>query len=273
MVPPSRLAEDPTMTTRRRGVFGVFGVLGAAAACATLFAACGGGGGMAPATVDLTGHWLVYLTPTGLAEIDPSAIYLGQSGNTVDGAGITGIVSGNVVSMTSTTNSFATSFDVTATSTAATGTFAISGSINVSGTMRLAKFSPTGTLTATGSIRGSTISLNFATAAGSCDYSDAGLSVLEEVDLIGASGAEHFEIDFTPGGLAVGTLSVPTTVAASVVYRTDTDGVEVDASTGSLTVTQYDGSGFAVSFTLTLTGGGTITGTLTVVWDIAFYEP
>lgn len=243
-----------------------------ALACLLLAACGGGGGGTLPAAVDLTGYWQLYLTPAGFQEIGPSCVYLSQTGSLVDGAAINGTVSGNVVVLSSTATSIQTAFAGTATSTAVNGTFAITGAVTVNGSFRLVKFTPTGTVAISGTVGSTAVDLDLATGVGSRDFSDQAKTVLEEVELVAAIGSEHLELDFTPAGLTVGVLAVPGDVAATVTYRNDATDVELDGS-GTLTLTRYDGSGFAGSFTLTLTGGGTLTGSFDVSWDIASYEP
>ena len=63
---------------------------------------CGGGTDLLPPTIDLTGYWMFYMTPTGGEEIGPSAVFLTQTGAMLDGADITGTVSGNSFSIYST---------------------------------------------------------------------------------------------------------------------------------------------------------------------------
>ena len=46
---------------------------------------------------------------------------------------------------------------------------------------------------------------------------------------------------------------------------------ELDADSGTVTVTAFDDNGFTGSFSLTFPGGGTLTGTFDVVWDIEAY--
>jgi hypothetical protein len=236
-------------------------------------AACSGGGGPAAPTVDLSGYWRFYMTPTGSPEIGPSPVFLSQTGAALDGAAISGTVSGNGFTVTSSPGPFVLSLSGSASPTLATGNLAISGGINANGTFRMVKFVPTGTMSATGTVAGQSVTMTGATAIGSRDYSDASLTILEEVEIALAYGNEHLEIDFSPGGLAIGALAVPGTVTVAVVYRNDVSEVEVDATAGTLTVTKYDGTGFAGSFTLTLPGGGSLTGSFDVSWDIASFEP
>lgn len=247
-------------------------VLGAAALLG--LGSCGGGGGGAAPTINLTGYWQLYLTPTGGAETGPSAVYLTQSGATVDGAAITGTVSGNSFTITSAVSGlFTVNCQGTLSGTVATGTMTLSGLINGTGTFRLVGFTPTGTLAASGTVQGVPVNMTTTAGIGKRAYSDAGLTMLTQVEIVAAYGSQHLEIDFSPAGLTVGTLAVPGTVTATVVYRDDVNTIELAASSGTVTVTRYNGSGFAGSFALTLPGGGSLTGTFDVSWDIAAYDP
>jgi hypothetical protein len=78
-------------------------------------------------------------------------------------------------------------------------------------------------------------------------------------------GDEHVEVNFDASGMAVGSLGVPIDVAAIVLYRSDTATIEDSAASGTVTVTRYDGSGFAGTFSLTLSGGESITESFDVV--------
>ncbi|MCC6670028.1 MAG: hypothetical protein IT458_03140 [Planctomycetes bacterium] len=236
--------------------------------------ACGGGGGSGGTPANLAGYWQLYLTPTGsTVETGPSPVFLSQNGATVDGAAITGTVSGNSFTMTSNAIVFTTSFTGTVSGGIASGTMSISGIINATGTFRLVPMTPTGTMSATGTVQGQSVNMTTTAAIGSRDYTDPGLTMLDEVEIAMAYGSEHLEIDFSAAGMAVGALGVPGTVTATVLYRNDTTTTELAASSGTVTVTRYDGSGCAGSFTLNLPGGGTLTGSFDVSWNIAAYDP
>lgn len=252
-------------TTKRR--FMPMLALALAAACS------GGGGGMAPAAVDVTGYWQLYLTPAGGAESGPGCVYLAQTGNSVDGAEISGSVSGITVSLTAAAQAFTIVINGTAVGDSISGTLSISGLITGTGTFRMQRFAPTGTMSVAGTIGSSAVALDIATAVGARSYSDAARTVLEQVMITAAIGDEHCEIDFTPAGLAIGAFGVPGTVVATVTYRNDSVELDLTAGSGTLTVTRYDGSGFAGSYTLTLSGGGSISGSFDVAWDIAAYDP
>jgi hypothetical protein len=237
--------------------------------------ACGGGGGAAPPTIDLTGYWQLYMTPTGSTdEAGPSPLFLSQTGAAVDGAAIAGTVSGNSFSITSSPSGlFTIRVDGALVGNEADGTMQVTGLFSASGTFRMVRFAPAGTMTASGTLQGAPISLNTTAAIGSRSYSDAGLTVLEDVKVTAAYGDAQLDLFFTPAGLAVGTLAVPGTVVVTVDYRDDTNVIELDADGGTVTVTAYDNNGFTGSFSLTLPGGGTLTGTFDVVWDIEAYSP
>jgi hypothetical protein len=257
------MANWKTMALRLLGAAAILGSIG-----------CGSSDTALGTPADLTGYWQLYLTPTGGTEVGPSPVYLSQTGGTVDGAAINGTVVGNTVSLTSTAGGlFTTAFVGMVSGTTIAGTMSISGTITATGTFRLVRFTPTGTMTAVGTIQGISVLMNSTAAIGARDYADQGLTTLAEVEIAMAYGSEHLEIDFSPAGLAVGTLSVPGTITAAVTYRDDLVAIELDADGGTVTVTQYDGTGFAGSFALTLPGGGSLNGTFAVSWDIAAYDP
>jgi hypothetical protein len=236
---------------------------------------CSGGGGPAAPTIDVTGYWQLFLTPDGSPdESGPSPLYLSQSGATVDGAAVTGTVSGNHFSISSVVSGlFTVRCDGTLIGNTATGTLEVSGAITATGTFRMVRFTPAGTMTATGTLSGVAVSMNTSAAIGSRSYSDVGLTVLEHVAITAAYGSQQLDIDISAAGLAAGTLAVPGTITASVSYRDDSNVLDLDADGGTVTVTTYDNNGFTGSFSLTLPGGGTLTGTFDVVWDIEAYEP
>ncbi len=238
-------------------------------------AACGGSGSdAAPPTENLTGFWQLFLTPTGSpTENGPSAIYLSQNGATIAGAGTIGTMSGAAFSMTSNGGSFVAAFNGTATATTANGTVTFTGGgLNASGTFRLARFTPAGTLSVSGMIGSNSIDITTTSGYGSRDYSDPALTMLAEVEIGAANVDAQLEIDFSPGGLTVGALNVPGDVTALVLYRSGATIVEVETTSGTLTVTQYDSNGFAGSFSLTLDGGGTITGSFDVSFDLESFD-
>jgi hypothetical protein len=250
----------------------------ARAACLTLLlglSGCGSDGELLPPTIDLTGYWMLYLTPTGaLNENGPSPVFLTQTGAAVDGAAIVGTVSGNTFSLTSAVPGLFTMYvNGALVGNEATGTMLMTGGISATGTFRMVGFTPTGTLTATGTLQSTAVNITTNAAIGSRDYTDPGLTVLDEVEIAAAYGSEHFEIDFSATGMAVGALAVPGTVTATVTYRTDAVTIEIPATGGTVTVTTFDGNGFAGSFSLTFPGNETLTGTFTVSWDIAAYDP
>jgi hypothetical protein len=191
----------------------------------------------------------------------------------VDGAAISGTVVGNRFVLTAAVDPFTLVVDGTLVGNTATGTLTITGMINATGTFRLERFTPSGTTTASGMLQGIAIDLDTDSAVGSRDYSDPGLTVLEEVEVIAAHGDEHLELDFVPSGLAVGTLAVASTVMVVVTYRNDTASIELDATGGTVTITRYDDDGIAGSYSLTLDGGSTLAGTFDVAFDLEAYSP
>ncbi|HEX6812435.1 MAG TPA: hypothetical protein VF384_12475 [Planctomycetota bacterium] len=235
-------------------------------------AACGGGSDAAPPTENLTGFWQLYLTPTGsTTEQGPSAIYLSQTDAMISAAGATGSMSGASFTLTVDSGGIVAQFNGTATPTSAAGTVTLTSLITVTATFRLERFTPVGTFDVSGTIDGVAVDLTGA-GYGSLDYVDEALTQLGEVEIGAADVDAQLEIAFSPTGLVVGALGVPDDITAVVLYRTGSTVTESTCA-GSVTITQYDGSGIAGSFTLTLDAGGTITGTFEVSFDLESYDP
>ena len=243
-----------------------------AAAVLGLCGCSGGGGGTA--NIDLTGYWMIYLTPAGGTETGPSPVYLSQNGATVDGAAITGSVSGSSFALSTTVSGlFTIQFLGSLTGNTGTGTMTITGVISGSGTFRIVGFTPTGTMTADGTLQTVAIAMDTTAAVGARVYTDPGLLALDRVEITAAYGSKDLEIAISAGSLTTGTLAVPGTVTATATYRDDTNNIELTADGGTITVTRYDGNGFAGSFALTFPGAGTLTGTFDVSWNLATYAP
>ena len=235
--------------------------------------ACGGGSDAAPPTEDLTGFWQLFLTPAGsTTETGPSAVYLSQTGAIITGAGTVGTMSGASFSMTVDSGGLVASFQGLATASSATGTVTLSGPFQATGTFRLARFAPTGTFEVSGTIDGVMVDLTTTAGYGSLDYADFALTLLDEVEIGAADAHQQIEIDFSPNGLNVGTLGVPSDITAVVLYRSGSSVTE-STSSGTVTITHYDANGIAGSFTLTLDSGDTIGGTFDVSFDIQSYDP
>lgn len=248
--------------------------LSALALSALLCGCSGGSDPAAPPTVDMTGHWMLYLTPTGGVETGPSATYIAQNGASINGPAMTGSVSANNVSIVSDPGIFVITFNGTANATQATGSMTISGIINATGTFRLERFTPAGTMDMTGSIQGVPINvINATTVAGSRDYLDQALTQLDCVEFALNDENVQIEVAIDVTGLVVGALNVPGDVTISVLYRDDVNTIEEAVTSGTLTVNTYDGTSFEGTFSFTMTGGNTLTGAFDVTWDIDSYDP
>jgi fibronectin-binding autotransporter adhesin len=245
--------------------FGMAAVLG--------LCGCSGGGGSA-ANVDLTGYWMLYLTPAGGTETGPAPVYLSQTGATVDGASITGSVSGSNFALSTTVSGlFTIQLLGSLSGHTGNGTMTITGVITGSGTFRIVGFTPTGTMTADGTLQSVAVAMDTAAAIGARVYTDPGLTALDRVDITAAYGSQDLEIAISAASLTTGALAVPGTVTATATFRDDANQIELDADGGTITVTTYDDTGFAGSFALTFPGGGTLTGTFDVSWDMSTYAP
>jgi len=254
-----------TISTSLRA-FGMAAVLG--------LCGCSGGGGPAAPSVDLTGYWMLYMTPAGGTETGPAAVYLSQAGATVDGASITGSVSGNSFALSTTVSGlFTIQLLGSLSGNTGIGTMSITGVITGSGTFRMVGFTPNGTMTADGTLQSVAVAMDTTAAIGARVYTDPGLTALDRVEITAAYGSQDLEIAISAAGLTTGALAVPGTVTVTATYRDDANEIELDADGGTITVTTYDGSGFAGSFSLTFPGGGSLTGTFDVSWDMSTYDP
>lgn len=244
------------------------------AASATLAACGGGGGGSTAPAYDLSGHWLLSLTPAGsTTPVGPLAVCLAQTGAAFDGVDVTGSMSGGSFTLQADGGAFQLTLSGTAASAdAASGTATFSGAIQGSGTFQLTRFDPAGTMDATGSLDGHPITATSGTAVGIRTYSDAALTALTEVTVAIVAEDIDLELTFDPAALAVGTLAVPSPLAVEVLLRSDGVILSATASGGSVDVTRYDGSGIAGTYSV-VTSVGTITGAFDVAFDIGEYAP
>jgi hypothetical protein len=110
-------------------------------------------------------------------------------------------------------------------------------------------------------------------AAGAREYDDPGRTNLTEIEVSFGNGAVFLELEFQPSGLSVGAKTVGTDITVGVELADDAESRSVAATGGTVTVTRYDGTGFAGSYALTLAGGGTLTGSFDVGWDFDSFEP
>ena len=232
----------------------------------------GGGGGGGGAPVDLTGSWLVYVDVTG-EEIGPFSVYLNQSGAVLDGVSITGTVSGNT--FTATSQDFlglGLNLSGTVNGTTAQGTLSIANT-PITGAFRMTAFAPDGALVASGSVQSQSLNVNANIAAGGREYDDPARTNLTEIEVSFGNGDLYVELQFLPAGLGVGTKTVGSDITVSVEVADDMQSIEADASSGTVTISRYDGNGFAGTYSLTLAGGGTLTGSFDVGWDFESFEP
>ena len=254
--------------------------MGARTRCGSLLASmllmfssgCSGGGGGGGSTVDITGSWLVYLNVTG-EEIGPFSVFLNQTGNALDGVSITGTVNGNTFTATS-LEFFGIGLQLNGTvnGTTAQGSLAIANT-PITGTFRMDSFAPAGSLSVAGNVQGVPVSVTSNIAAGTREYDDVMKTNLSEIEVSFGDGAVYVELSFLPGGLGLGSHTAGTDITVTVDVADDMQSIQSDAVGGTVNVTRYDGTGFAASYTLTLAGGGTVTGSFDVTWDILAYEP
>lgn len=239
---------------------------------ASLFG-CSGGSDSSPPPADMSGNWLFYMTPPGGgAESGPEAVLITQNGASLNGAGMTGSISGNNFTMTADAVIFTLVLRGTVQGDSGSGTLEIQGLTGLTGSFRLQRFTPTGTLTANGSMQGRTVAVDTTTAAGARVFLDPGMTMLDQVEFVAMMPDSQFEIAIDASGVAVGTLAVPGDVAVNVLYRGDAFSIEVQALGGSIEVLQYDASGFSGTFNLDLPAGDNVTGSFQVSFDFDAYD-
>jgi hypothetical protein len=236
-----------------------------------VLAGCGGGGG-GGGYGTLDGNWQFWLNVTG-DEIGPYPVYLIQNGGAIDGANLSGTISGG-------------SFQVTypgflglnltlsgvVTGNTASGILAITG-LPITGTFRMQSMQPDGSMVASGTVAGSAANFNATTAVGGREYSDINKTQLTEVEVSYGDGTIFLELAFSAAGLGVGTLVVGTDIQVEVGYVTDLAQWDVTATGGTLTITRYDGMGIAGTYSIQTPGGSTVTGSFDVDWNYEAYEP
>jgi hypothetical protein len=164
-------------------------------------------------------------------------------------------------------------FTGTLTGTTASGTLSITGS-SLTGTFRMQAFTPTGDLSMTGSVGGVATTLNATTACGRREYSDTGLTQLTGVELCSDDAVVRVHVDIGAAGLGVGALPVGGGgLDVELSYDTGVAQVELSASGGTFTVTSYDANGMMGTYTLNFPGGGSVSGSFDVAWDMNAFIP
>jgi hypothetical protein len=242
------------------------------AAAAALAGACSSGGGGTGVPGSLAGEWKVWLTLNG-QEIGPYATCFDQSGVTLDGVGISGTVIGNNFTVT---NDDLAGLEVVFTGTVAgsfaAGALTISGT-SIVGTFRMEAFAPVGSLAMTGTVNGTSAAAQGTTASGRREYTDQGQTQLDNVEVCLDDGIVRVHLTFDATGLGLGTLAVGGGgVTANLSHETDGAVIDETATGGSVTITRYDGSGMAGTYTLQF-AGGSVSGSFDVAWDLEAFEP
>ena len=242
------------------------------AACLGL-AACSSDSDVPPA--NMAGHWLLYIGDPagGPVESGPFGMFFAQNGSTLDGLAGTGTVVGNSFSFTQSDPLFTIDYVGVVIGTSVSGTLTVSGLISATGTFRLEQFQPAGTFTASGLVNGNTIDVNSTVAFGQRRYDDVALTNLIQVRVTHTAHDMEFELEFPlPAALSVGTLSAPG-FPVTISFSDDVQSFELPATSGSVTVTKYDATGFASTFSLTMGTGETVTGSFDMIWDVEVYDP
>ncbi len=241
---------------------------------ALTLAACSGGSDPAPPSFNATGNWMTWLEdPTTMEESGPFGSYvMANTAGILDGVGLTGQVSGNNLNISVDIGIGVLTFSGVMVSNEVAGTAQLSG-FPQTGNFRMQMFTPTGTLTGNGTVGGTTVAANSTTAFCERNYSDISLTTLAAVNVVDDDGLTRFEIDFVqPGSLGVGTIDA-SIVPINVILWNDLGRADIQATSGTVTVTQYDATGFAATYNLTLPGGESVTGGFDVVFDLDAYDP
>lgn len=239
-----------------------------------LLTACGGGNGTSAPAFNATGYWQTTLTdPSSGDETGPYGSYLMQSGSLVDGVAVTGSVAGNLLDMDVLLPGLPSVLEFTGTLSGqqVTGFYTLFG-FPLSAAFRMQPFTPTGLVTANGTVGGLAVNVNTTTAFGERKYSDEALTMLTGVDVVHDDGTIRFEIEFDPTSLAVGVLDA-SVESVGVYAGDDNDEFSTVATSGSVTITQYDAGGFVATFNLTLPSAQSITGSFDVAYDLEAYAP
>ncbi|MEZ5963736.1 MAG: hypothetical protein R3F56_07815 [Planctomycetota bacterium] len=240
----------------------------------SMLPACsGGGGGSGGPPAVLAGQWMVWLTVNS-EEIGPFATCLTQSGASIGGVGMTGSVSGNTFTLTNDDlGGLTVQFQGASTGNQASGTFAVQGS-SLIGAFRMQTFAPAGALTMSGTVNGVSPAVSTTIASGRREYSDMAHTMLEDLEVACDDGLVRTHLTFGATGFTTGTLAVGGGgITATVSYETGGSVFDLTANGGSVTVTRDDASGMAGSYTLNFVGGGSLSGSFDVAWDMDAYQP
>jgi hypothetical protein len=246
---------------------------GAVAFALAIVGGCSSGSGGTTTAGALDGQWMVWMTVQG-QEIGPFASAFSQSGATVSGVGLSGTINGNDFTVTnSDVGGLQVVFTGTLTGTTASGTLSITGS-SVAGTFRMQAFQPTGDLSMSGTVGGLATAVNATAACGRREYTDPELTQLTGVELSFDDAIVRVHVDIDAAGLSVGALPVGGGgLAVTLSYDTGAAQVEATANGGTFTVTSYDGNGMAGTYTLQFPGGGSVSGSFDVAWDMNAFVP
>jgi len=250
-----------------------------AAACLAAAVLAGGcGDDDAGVGIDVTGGWKCSAEGMGGA-----FAYLEQAGGDVTGIigdmVISGTASGGTVSLIlgdEASGDYMAGNLTTAGPDTLVGSFdAYEGDVLVgsaSGIME--RFTPSGAFAASGTHGGQAVSIDTTDLACGLVEDDGSevscrVSYLESADYVA-------EMLFHPGSsvLGVGTFNnLGTDIIVEFRVATQAGCVSDHAVSGTVTVSKFDASGFTGTFDITLNGGGTLTGSFDVPWDIISGTP
>ncbi len=233
-------------------------------------ASCSSDSDATPAT--LQGHWKTFLQPSGNPETGPYPTYFEQIGTVLNGIGGTGVVNGNTMVYDTVIAGLDTTFVGTYGTTNITGTFSAADGL-VTGIFRMEPYTPAGSFTANGTINSEVIAVSATDAIGQRMYGDVALTQLDAVFVMHMAADTEFDLTFNnPAALTTGTLSIPGTISVDVALMDDLVSNQVTGTGGTVTVTKYDSTGFAATFTIDM-GGESVTGSFDVSWDVDTYQP
>jgi hypothetical protein len=146
------------------------------------------------------------------------------------------------------------------------------GALVDSGPFTMERFTPSGQLLLSGPVAGQPVSIDTTDLACGVVWVE-GSEVWADVVYVTPTGVT--EVMFRPKSSALGTGTFTTATEVVVEFQETTPAnTYFDFSgAGTVEITKFDASGFTGSFSFTQNGGGTMTGSFDVPWDIVSGTP
>lgn len=255
-----------------------------AAACVAAAILAGGCGDddPAPAPVpmpDLTGYWR---STSQTATFTNSVIAaLSQTGDTVSGyssntplSGTVGAYSATLVVDIGLPTDYAEAVMTALGPDLLTGTvdIYIGGALVDSGTFTMERFTPSGQLQLSGPVAGEAVSIDTTDLACGIVWVE-GSEVWADVIYATPTGVTEVMFRPNPTALGTGTFTTPTEIVVEFQETTAANTYFDFSAAGTVTITKFDPDGFTGSFSFTQNGGGTMTGSFDVPWNIVMGTP